>query len=358
MTASPAVAEPTTPPPTEQPATAPGAADPAGTDTGEGKSRRRKLILLLLLLLVFFGLLLLTVWYLLFRQPLPLPALPGTVPMPNYTSAVVGVSRPMGVAVTPDGGTLYITETGGDRIARVYSSGGQQAGLLQPPTSTGTDHVPVYTARDPISGEVYVSDRPTGAIYIYDAGGNYLRQYQAPATLKGWQPLGLAFDKAGNLYVSDVSTKPQTVIELDRSGNVVRTFGDTAAMSFPNGVAVDNNTGNVYVADSNNGRLLVFGPNGALLTQVGRGVSEGNLGLPRGVAVDDSHVYVADSTGQRVFVYAPLKSGQARLDYVGAFGAQGVGDGQFEFPNGLTLDSRGRIYVVDSGNGRVQVWSY
>jgi sugar lactone lactonase YvrE len=145
---------------------------------------------------------------------------------------------------------------------------------------------------------------------------------------------------------------------IDPSGNVVRTFGESASMSFPNGVSVDKD-GNVYVTDSNNGRLLVFTPDGTLVTQVGRGVGEGNLGLPRGVAVsDDGKVYIADSTGQSVFVYATYKPGDTRLEFLGSFGAGGVSNGTFQFPNGLTLDARGRVYVADAGNDRVQVWSY
>ena len=42
--------------------------------------------------------------------------------------------------------------------------------------------------------------------------------------------------------------------------------------------------GRIYVTDSNNGRLLVFGADGALRTQIGRGTGQGNLGLPRGLA--------------------------------------------------------------------------
>ena len=36
----------------------------------------------------------------------------------------------------------------------------------------------------------------------------------------------------------------------------------------------------------------------------------------------------------------------------------GVGDGQFQYPNGIAVDGRGRVYVADSFNDRVQVWSY
>ena len=44
--------------------------------------------------------------------------------------------------------------------------------------------------------------------------------------------------------------------------------------------------------------------------------------------------------------------------YLGSFGTQGVGEGAFDYPNGVAVDGRGRIYVADSANDRVQVWSY
>ena len=119
----------------------------------------------------------------------------------------------------------------------------------------------------------------------------------------GWQPLGLAFDTEGNLYVTDLSGPFQKVLVIDRAATVVRTLGENEKLSFPNGVAVDG-AGNVYVTDSNNGRLLVFDAEGTVRAQVGRGAGQGNLGLPRGLAVDGSgRVFVADTTGQGVFIY-------------------------------------------------------
>ena len=49
-----------------------------------------------------------------------------------------------------------------------------------------------------------MTDRPTGAIYIYDRDGRYQRTFRPAAAIEGWQPLGLAFDAAGNLYVTDL----------------------------------------------------------------------------------------------------------------------------------------------------------
>jgi sugar lactone lactonase YvrE len=77
------------------------------------------------------------------------------------------------------------------------------------------------------------------------------------------------------------------------------------------------------------------------------------------VALDgQGRVYVADSTGHTVFVYGRYQEGSSRLEYLGSFGSQGSGDGAFAYPNGITVDARGRLYIADSANNRVQLWSY
>jgi sugar lactone lactonase YvrE len=123
-------------------------------------------------------------------------------------------------------------------------------------------------------------------------------------------------------------------------------------------VAVDAE-GLVYVTDSNNGRLLVFGTDGSLVSKIGRGAGAANLGLPRGVAIDgQGRAFVVDSSGQGVLVYAVLSSGQEQPEHLGFFGGHGIANGQFAFPMGVAVDTHGRVYVADTANGRVQVWSY
>jgi DNA-binding beta-propeller fold protein YncE len=324
----------------------------------EDRRRRRKVLLLLLLLLAFLALMGLAIWYLLFRQPVPLPPIPATQ-VPHYTSTLYGVDRPTGVAVSASGDRIYVTQSAaGNRNAIVLDANGNKLAEMLPPLSTGAAHAPVYVAVDPINAEVYVSDRPTGDIYIYDAAGTYLRQFTPTVERPGFQPMGMTFDKDGNLYVTDLGASPAAVVEFDRTGNVVRTLGEADGLDFPNGVAVDGN-GYVYVTDSNNGRLLVYDRNGVLAARVGRGAGAGNLGLPRGVGVDtNGRVFVMDTSGQAGFVYKQAQPGEARLEYVGSFGSQGVANGQFMYPTGLTVDSRGRLFVADTSNGRIQMWNY
>jgi DNA-binding beta-propeller fold protein YncE len=212
-------------------------------------------------------------------------------------------------------------------------------------------------AVSPTDGDVYVSDRPAGAVYVYDRDGAFQSEFRPAAAIEGWQPLGLAFDAAGNLYVTDVGA-PAKVLEFDPTGKLVQTFGEAEGLLFPNGVAVDAE-GLVYATDSNNGRLLVFAPDGTVVAKIGRGAGAGNLGLPRGLAVDgQGRVFVVDSSGQGVLVYGVLKSGAEQPEHLGFFGGHGLADGQFAFPMGIAVDAHGRVYVADTSNDRVQIWSY
>ena len=331
-----------------------------GETPEEEKRRRRKKALLLLLLGLLAMLVTIAIWYLLFRQPVnPLPMIPESR-LPGYLTSVYGTDNPVGIASSKSGDRIYVADTEGERVVRVFDAAGNPVAVASPPETTGAEHVPIWIAIDPLTEEVYVSDRPTGEIYIYDRDGIYQRTLTLAKPITGWQPTGIAFDADGLLYVVDLAGGAYPLVEvIDRTANIVRTIGANEKMNFPNGVAVDK-AGNVYVADSNNGRLLAFGLDGNLRTQIGRGTGQGNLGLPRGVAVDDGgRVYVADATGQGVFVYRALAADDnRRLEFVGFFGGEGVADAQFQFPNGVAVDGRGRVYVADTANDRFQVWSY
>jgi tripartite motif-containing protein 71 len=330
-----------------------------GRPDAEEPRRRRKAVLLLLLVGLLAMLGTIAIWYLIYRQPITqqIPLIPVSQ-VPTYSTSIYGATQPSGVAVTAAGDRIYVIQSSGDRTGLVFDASGKKIGLMAPPPSTGTSHAPVYAAVDPLNGEVYVSDRMAGAIYVYDRDGAYQREFALAAPRPGWQPLGLAFDKDGLLYVTDLSGPYQKVLVIDRSARVIRTIGEREKLNFPNGVFVDG-AGDVFVTDSNDGRLLEFNASGGIRAQVGRGTGQGNLGLPRGLSEDGSgRLFVTDTTGQGISIYrAPAADGQ-RFEYVGFVGGQGVADGQFQYPNSVAVDARGRVYVADTFNDRVQIWSY
>ena len=319
----------------------------------------RKRLAMLILTPTLLVLIVASSWYLVTGKPLS--QLPGLfqAKLPHYVASFYGVTRPMGVAVNPAGDRIYVTESGGTGLVQIFDRSGAKIGLLAPPKSTGPTHVPFYVAVDPLTGDVYVSDRPAQAIYIYSAQGAYVGSFTPIGNLGGgWQPIGLAFDKQGNFYVSDVSGPAHRILVFNRARTLVRTLETSNPLTFPNGIAIDSG-GKTYVGDSNNGRVVTFDLDGKLVVVITRGVGEGELSMPRGMSIDsDNRLYISDTAAHIIKVYQ-LEVGNSSLPkYIGSFGEEGQLDGAFAFPNGLTTDSRSRIYITDRENNRLQVWSY
>src|SRR5512146_2447902 len=119
------------------------------------RRRRRRIALLIFLSLLATGLLAFSGWYLLFRKPISQIPIPGfdLLPMPNYSYSLYGPQRPTGIAVTPDGGRIYVTQTSGDAAIFELDPQGQVLNTIVP-GDTSTDHVFVSVALNPLTGDL------------------------------------------------------------------------------------------------------------------------------------------------------------------------------------------------------------
>jgi len=82
------------------------------------------------------------------------------------------------------------------------------------------------------------------------------------------------------------------------------------------------------------------------------GSGNGQLNLPESVAVDSSgNIYVVDTGNNRIQKFSSAG------DYLSQFGGFGTGNGKLRSPSAITLDSAGNIYVADTGNNRIQKFS-
>ncbi|MEI8081579.1 MAG: hypothetical protein WCI74_07005 [Actinomycetes bacterium] len=323
-----------------------------------GMSRRTLIILisavcvLLLLLLGAFA------WWAKTGKPLSqIPVLSQETP-PHFSTAVYDVKKPLGVAVDEANNRLYVTQSSGPRTVAVFDLDGNPIGELKPGAKTDKAHLPIYVATDPTNGDVYVTDRGTASVYVYDSAGNYLRDFK-PQGINTWSPLGIAFAPDGTLYVSDIRDPSQLIWQLKTDGTVVRKLGLTDKLQFVNGLAVGPD-GRLVATDSNAGRVLVYEGGNKALGAIARGNADAPMGLPRGVSIDDrGRTYVVDTVNQTVRVYLPAEDATNPIPvYSFSFGEEGTLDGAFEFPNGVATDSKGKVYVTDRENNRVQVWSY
>lgn len=120
--------------------------------------------------------------------------------------------------------------------------------------------------------------------------------------------------------------------------------------SSPTGLALAED-GRVFVADGS-GKVAVFGPDGAWKADWGAEKGAGKLKGPGALALGpNGDLYAADTDGNRIVVYSP--EGKCRW----AFGARGDLPGNLNAPAGLAVAADGSVAVADAGNKRVQIFS-
>ena len=116
----------------------------------------------------------------------------------------------------------------------------------------------------------------------------------------------------------------------------------------PAGVAVDSSE-NVYIADTSGNRVAKYSSFGNFLLAFGNiGTGNGQFEFPYGIAVNSSNVYVADTANHRIQKFNLSGVYQTK------WGSDGTGNGQFKYPEGVAVDSSGYVYVVDVDNNRIQ----
>ena len=150
----------------------------------------------------------------------------------------------------------------------------------------------------------------------------------------------------------------------------------STSLQVPTGLTLDSSE-NLYVADTGNNRVLyylkgsmtatrVYGQGGSFTTNTvnNGGVTANSLGGPTDIAVDSGNgVYIADTQNNRVLFYlsgstiATRVYGQSGSFIANTANNGGISANSLSNPNALTLDSAGNLYVSDSRNNRVLVYS-
>jgi sugar lactone lactonase YvrE len=278
-----------------------------------------------------------------------------------------------GIAVD-SAGNVYVTEEGNKDVRKITPSGlvttmAGGVGKFSGPRGIAIDS----------GGNLYVGDYATNVVRKVTSAGTvttYAGTSPVAGSVDGTStnalfngPSGIAIDSAGNLYVAD--TLNNTVRKISTSGTVTtlaglagRTSsvdGSGAAARFedPYAIAADG-SGNLYVADATDHSIRKITSAGVVTTLAGKGGSFGSADgtasnarfwAPLGIAADSAgNVYVADTGNATV---RKITSVGVVTTLAGSAGQSGSADGtgaaaRFISPYGITVDSAGTVYVVES----------
>lgn len=245
-------------------------------------------------------------------------------------------------------------------------------------------------------GRIYVADMGLQAVVVFDlAQAKVMKWQRAAPGVRFVSPVAIAGDGNGGILVTD--SELGAVFHLDAEGDPVQRLGE-GILTRPTGIARDDRTGNIYVADTRAHDIKVFDDHGSLVELIGsRGDGRGTFNAPTHLAVSDSELYVADTLNFRVHVFDTVGDdrltfgrlglyvgnmtrpkgvavgGDGRIYVVESYfdhllvydrngqlllpiGGTGRGVGQFYLPSGVWTDTSGRVYVADMFNGRIEIF--
>jgi hypothetical protein len=186
-------------------------------------------------------------------------------------------------------------------------------------------------------------------------------------------------DRDGNVWIaercgtntcagrSDVAP----VLKFDSSGKLLQSFGE-GLLVFPHYLHVDGD-GNIWVVDgippgaagkpgSTEGKghcAIKFSPAGKVLMTLGKAGVPGDgadtFNQPSAIAIaTNGDIFVADGHGgnSNARIVKFTKDGK----FIKTWGKKGTAPGEFDTPHALAFDSRGRLFVADRANDRIQIF--
>lgn len=289
-------------------------------------------------------------------------------------------NKPEGIAVDASG-RLIVTDRGNNRIRMIAGgnvtpiAGVDAAGYTDGPGAAAQFKLPWKAAAD-AAGNIYVADRdnhairkitPGGEVSTLAGGGGSGYADGKGAAAKFNQPLDVAVDAEGNVYVADnlnhrirKITADGTVTTLAGSGapGFANGTGTAAQFKNPSGLDIDKD-GSIIVADRLNHRIRRVSPEGVVTSVAGDGNTGYRDGDAAGARFADPYGISGDKHGN-IFI-ADLNNNKIRkIDAEGmvstvAGTVKGYADGagaaaQLNGPTDVCVDADGVIYVSDLTN--------
>ena len=238
-----------------------------------------------------------------------------------------------------------------------------------PPTATVPLRFPTLPAVSPLGAR---NDLPNP----YRPGVSW---GQLPGGRRWGSTAGITIGRDGNIWALDrcgasgaqgtncLESPLDPVLEFDPSGKFLKSFGAGRFVS-PHKISVDRE-GFIWIADNGIGggkgqQVFKVDESGAVLLTLGkagvkgRGVGDDvSFDEPTDVAVaKNGDIFVADGHGRQPSDNARIVKFDKSGKFITTWGKKGTGPGDFDCPHTLAFDSRGRLFVGDRQNNRIQIF--
>ena len=177
-----------------------------------------------------------------------------------------------------------------------------------------------------------------------------------PGVTKWGSATGVDVDSHGNVYVLH-RNESMPVMAFDSHGKFLRSWGQ-GMFKTTHFLRVDR-FGSVWVTDRGNMQAFKFNSDGKLLMTLGKkGVTGDNTspdsfnGMADLAVSRNGDIFIADGEGPNTRVARFSKDGK----FIKWWGGKGTEPGQFNVPHSIAIDSKGRLYVADRSNNRIQIF--
>jgi DNA-binding beta-propeller fold protein YncE len=164
-------------------------------------------------------------------------------------------------------------------------------------------------------------------------------------------------DVKDNVYVFQRSDPTSKVMVFDGRGKYLRTWGE-GAFTYPHGLRVLRD-GFIWIADRQMQQVLKYDAEGQFIMSLGqKGIAGDNNstdkfnGASDIVTAANGDIFVSDGEGGNSRIVKFSKEGK----FIKSWGTKGAGHGELSTPHNIAMDSKGRVWVCDRGNKRLQVF--
>lgn len=275
----------------------------------------------------------------------------GSYQEPRYKFSLIGsgenkLLEPLNMVVGPKG-NIFVADKGKGQI-KVYNANGKFIRNIGKKGKDVGQFLYPYGLLVTSRGELWVSDPENNTIQQFDIEGKFKKVVVTEND--AIKPGLMTKDRLNKIYVSDL--KGKAIIVFDETGTKKAKYPGN--FFSPQGLAVSNDL-KVWAGDSGTiSSLKVFTNEGLLENQFQSDSEAKNyFTTVRGLAIDSKgRIYVVDSMNHKISVF----NNKGKL--LGKFGGAGEADYQFNFPVGIFIDENDQIFIADRLNQRVQIWGY